>query len=403
MPDRLRVPAILGIVASVAGLVFAAYSSVDYAQHLDRHLHDVHCSLIPGLASGSEDDNPCRAAMYSSYSAIFRGTYWGGIPISLFALGAFSFFLGFSVYLLVAAKEAPQKALLFFAGTAVTPFAVSLVMLAISIGKIGSLCRTCVGIYLASALLFAAAVLTYRRMREPEPPGSERVAGPWGPPILWALGLAASTLVPSFVYAASVPDQRPFLRNCGKLEKTAEAHNALLKMKTPASVRAATLFEDPLCPTCRAFHQRLVSEGVYDRLDIQLSLLPLDNDCNWMLSTPLHRGACTVSRAVICGGDKARKVLEWAYDEQETLAKAAKSSDAELRRLIQQEWGATMMSCLDSPATKLKLNQQLHFAADNAVPISTPQLYIGDRKVCDEDTDLGLKYTLAELAPEVVR
>ena len=41
--------AILGIAGSLLGLVFAAYSSVDYAQHLDRHLHDVHCSLIPGL------------------------------------------------------------------------------------------------------------------------------------------------------------------------------------------------------------------------------------------------------------------------------------------------------------------------------------------------------------------
>ena len=41
---------IAGIVASVLGLTFAAYSSIDYAQHLDRKLHDVHCSLIPGLS-----------------------------------------------------------------------------------------------------------------------------------------------------------------------------------------------------------------------------------------------------------------------------------------------------------------------------------------------------------------
>jgi hypothetical protein len=29
-------------------------------------------------------------------------------------------------------------------------------------------------------------------------------------------------------------------------------------------------------------------------------------------------------------------------------------------------------------------------------------MYLGDRKVCDEDTDLGLRYTLTQLAPEVV-
>jgi uncharacterized membrane protein len=403
MPETLRAPAILGFAASLVGLVFAAYSSIDYAQHLDRHLHDVHCSLIPGLASGADEDNPCRAAMYSAYSAIFRSTYWGGIPISLFALGAFSFFLGFSVYFFFAGPRAPQKALLFFAAAGATPFGVSLVMLVISIHKIGSICRTCVGIYLASTLLLGAAFMIVRRLREQSPPGSERVAGPWGPPFLWILGLAFSTIAPSLVYAAGVPDQRPYLRNCGKLEKTAEPHNALLKMKTPKSVHLATLFEDPLCPTCRAFHQRLVTEGAFDRLEIQLSLFPLDSECNWMLTTPLHPGACTVSKAVICGADQARQVLEWAYDEQETLAKAAKTSDGELRRRIQHRWGAAMLSCIDSPATKLKLNQELHFAADNSVPVSTPQVYIGNQKVCDEDTDLGLRYTLAELAPEVAR
>src|SRR5258708_7074295 len=35
----------MGLVASVLGLTFAAYSSVDYAQHLDRHLH--HQARLP--------------------------------------------------------------------------------------------------------------------------------------------------------------------------------------------------------------------------------------------------------------------------------------------------------------------------------------------------------------------
>src|SRR5262249_24407821 len=120
--------AIMGIVASAAGLAFAAYSSVDYAQHLDRHLHDVHCSLIPGLASDAAGENPCRAAMYSAYPALFRGSYWGGIPISLFALGAFSFFLAFSLYLFLAGPRVSRTALLFFAALAVTPLLVSLLM-----------------------------------------------------------------------------------------------------------------------------------------------------------------------------------------------------------------------------------------------------------------------------------
>ncbi len=139
MPSRLRGPAITGGLASVLGLTFAAYSSIDYAAHLDRKLHDVHCSLVPGLAAGADEENPCRAAMYSAYSALFRGSYWGGIPISLFALGAFSFFLGFAVYLFVAGPRASKAALYFFAFAGVTPFLVSAVMFTISVTKIGSL------------------------------------------------------------------------------------------------------------------------------------------------------------------------------------------------------------------------------------------------------------------------
>jgi uncharacterized membrane protein len=402
MPSRLRRPAALAALASLLGLMFAAYSSVDYAAHLDRRLHDVHCSLVPGVATGADEENPCRAAMYSAYSALFRGSYWGGIPISLFALGAFSFFLGFSVYLFFAGPRASKKVLLFFAAAGATPFLASLIMFVISVTKIGSLCKTCVGIYLSSALLLGAALLALRASKPAYGETTPRASGAWGPILFCMLALGASSLLPSLVYAGAVPDERPFLTKCGKLDKTVEPHNALLRMKTARSVRPAIIFEDPLCPTCRAFHQRLIAEDAYDRLDIQLSLFPLDSECNWMLSTPLHPGACTVSKAVICGGDHARQVLQWSYDEQDDLIKVAKAGDGELRRMIGKRWGSAVATCLDTPATKQKLNQQLHFAADNAIPVSTPQMYLGDRKVCDEDTDLGLRYTLTQLAPEVV-
>src|SRR5262245_33136363 len=158
---------IFKIADSLLRLVFSALSTVDYAEHLDRHLHDVHCSLIPGLVSGADEENPCRAAMYSAYSALYRGSYWGGIPISLFAIGAFSFFLGFSLYLFLAGEGASKNALTFFSIAGMTPLAVSLIMFFISVTKIGSLCKTCVGIYLSSVLLAIGAFLAYRKLGTP--------------------------------------------------------------------------------------------------------------------------------------------------------------------------------------------------------------------------------------------
>ena len=49
-----------------------------------------------------------------------------------------------------------------------------------------------------------------------------------------------------------------------------------------------TLFIDPLCPTCKALHQRLVADGLFEQLDTTLVLFPLDSDCNWMLDRPVH-------------------------------------------------------------------------------------------------------------------
>jgi hypothetical protein len=183
----------------------------------------------------------------------------------------------------------------------------------------------------------------------------------------------------------------------------AEAHNALLKIATAHPIRAVLLFEDPLCPTCKAFHERIVDEGIFDRLDVTMAMFPLDADCNWMLDRSLHPGACLVAKAVLCGGnERARTILEWAFDDQDELSELGKRGSEALTAKIAARWGPEISSCLERPQTVTRLNQQLHFAANNHVAVSTPQMFLGDRRICDEDTDLGLRYTFAQLAPEVL-
>ena len=62
-----------------------------------------------------------------------------------------------------------------------------------------------------------------------------------------------------------------------------------------------------------------------------------------------------------------------------------------------------MLRCIDERKTEVRLNNHLHFASDNSIPVSTPQVYFGKKRICDEDTDIGLRYTLAQLAPEVLK
>lgn len=416
-----RILAIVALVASTLGLLFASYSTFDYAEHLDRRLHDIHCSIIPG-APVTDAADACRAAMYSPYSAFFKEKYWGGVPISLFAVGAFAFFVGFSLYLAVAGQRAPRRAIEFMGLASLAPVIASIVMLTISITKLGTFCLVCVGIYISSFTLGIAGLLMFLGMRkEPAaaaaparggPSPYDRPADPYKnarpvgsmlllPAALGALGVF--TLLPALAYASVMPDHRPYLGNCGSLKVKDEASGALIHMVSPRSTQPAVLFEDPMCPTCKAFHQRMVAEDMFDKLDVKLSLFPLDSDCNWMLTEPLHPGACLVARAVICGGPRAREVLEWAYDNQEDLTKAGKAGAQQMRAAIQAKWGAQTLQCMDAKTTLTTLNRHLHFAADNSVPVSTPQMYLGEKRFCDEDTDLGLRFTMAQLAPEVVR
>lgn len=392
-----RAPAVVALVGAVLGVTFAAYSTLDYAKHLDRGVHDLHCSFVPGAEPTAEAE-ACRAAMYSPYSALFKEELWGGVPISLFALGAFSFLAAFALYVVLAGTRAPRRALTFLALVGVTPLLVSVAMFTISVTRVGALCKTCVGIYVASLLVAVGALWAVSGGRGAL--GRADVGKLM--PLTWLLVMGVVTLLPALVYARGVPDHRPFLRECGSLKNPKEPHDALVRIQGARAVQAAVFFEDPLCPTCKAFHDRLTAEGAIDRFDVQLALFPLDSECNWMLDRPLHPGACTISKVILCAKNPLT-ALEWAFDNQEELTRTGAAGEAALRDYLSRKFGEAMLKCIDSRETSVRLNRHLHFAADNSIPVSTPQVYLGDMRLCDEDTDIGLRYALKHLAPEVLR
>ncbi len=162
----------------------------------------------------------------------------------------------------------------------------------------------------------------------------------------------------------------------------------------------ATLFVDPLCPTCKALHQRLATEGILDKLDLTLVLFPLDSDCNWMLDRAVHPGSCLVSKAILCSDHRALQVLEWAYDRQDEILAAAKAGAgiANVHAMIRERWPG-LESCMDSKETKIRLDHMLRYIVNNHLQVSTPQMFLGETRLCDEDTDMGLSYTVRRLAP----
>jgi uncharacterized membrane protein len=390
----------LAMFASLWSLGFAVVSARDYASHLDRGLHDLHCSWIPGMGVDG-DGGGCRVALNSPYAAVLKDRLWGGIPISLFGIGCFAFLAGFSAYVYFRGARTSQRTLFVFACLGVSPMLVSLLMFAISWFKLGAICKTCAGIYVGSTLLAVAVVNAYRAGSSLGPlfealrrPGLLSLS-------LVPPALLVATLTPALVYAALVPDQAKLVLGCGALAVPDEAHQSLLKLKGAAPQKKALFFEDPLCPSCRALHQRLSVAGVLPRLDAELALFPLDSECNWMLTQSMHPGACQVSKALLCSSEPA-VLLEWAYENQEALSAAGKSGEKALSSLIHQRWGTSLDRCMSDRSTLQKLNRHLHFAVENKIAVSTPQVFVEGKRLCDEDIDIGLLFALSHLAPEVL-
>jgi hypothetical protein len=165
-----------------------------------------------------------------------------------------------------------------------------------------------------------------------------------------------------------------------------------------AGSRGAPVIEvlDPLCPACRAFEQRLAASGLAEALDRKAVLFPLDNTCNWMVTETTHPGACTVSEAVLCAGKRAPEVIAWAFEQQDTIRDAARVRPEAAAEIVKQRF-PELKECVGSPEAKSRLNKSLRWAVTNGIRVLTPQLYIDNVKLCDEDVDLGLEYTLANM------
>jgi len=427
MSRRTRI--LTGLVAfgALLGLVYSTYSTVDFAKHLDRQLHTLNCSFFPGLAEETQLDaaaEGCQVALFSPFSSFGRDRWWGGIPVSLLAMGLFGFGFVLAVWALLTGRgqEPVVSAVLVLVGAVAV--GASLRFFYVSLTELHTVCKLCVGTYIASGVLLLAGVLQALSLRADrraaERPAAQPARFRIGLLLVLLATLGAAVVVPPFAYARALPDYGPLVLGCERLTEPEDRAKALVPLGGPADGPDAVLVVDPLCVACRAFHRRLEQAPAAASLRYRALLLPLDAECNWMVSETKHPGACLLSKALLCAADEAPGVLAFLYDEQERLlalgredakAAAAAAAAAGRRRLGDPDPGVgdgalkaavverfpALVSCLDAPETKIKLNKTLQFAVRNRLPLLTPQLYVDGRRLCDEDTDLGLDFALTRL------
>lgn len=424
---------VLVLAGAALGLFFASFSTADFARHLDRQVHAVNCSYIPGL-SATDARSDCHVTMMSHYSSVMRDVVWGGIPISLPAMSVFAFLLLFAVELCLTRRQEDPRATAFLALASLLPAATSIIMAIIALSKLDAACKLCIGIYFASALTLVGALCLWRRAEQlrregeidrlsghdPREPLADRsdpftaaaephrrrlqaqvVTRPETPVgmgyLAGAFGLGVVLVaVPAAAYVALAPDHSVFIGACGDLVEDKDAYSVMVPLDRHQGGVPTVEVLDPLCPSCRAFERRLDASGLRGELDRSAILFPLDKECNWMIDDRKHPGACAVSEAVLCAGDKAGAVVEWAFTSQEEITSAAEQSDEGARALARERF-PELAKCIGSSAVKSKLNKSLRWAVRNQLPILTPQLYVDGVKLCDEDIDLGMEFALSRM------
>ncbi len=382
---------ILFLVAAACGMYFAGFSTWDFVSHLDRDVHSVHCSFTPGLV----DTDPsaasgCHITLMSPYSSVFRAAIWGGIPIALPGLAVFAFLFFRGLDLVLNDRQDDKRATTFLLLATLLPVLTSLGMGYLSLAVLGATCKLCIGTYLSSFLVLISAIGIRAQGVGEEMDGFGRELG-----LSFAEGVGF-VLIPVLLYAAMAPDYSHYTGTCGTLTKPEDTNHVLLPIGQQATGKTTVEVFDPLCPSCKGFEGRLAASGLQGELKRQALLFPLDNTCNWMVTTTVHPGACMMSEAVLCGDANADKVIAWAFEHQDEVREtAAKDPDAAKALVV----GAfpELKACIGSPAVKSRLNKSLRYAVANQLPVLTPQIYVDNTKLCDADTDLGLDYALTNL------
>jgi hypothetical protein len=332
----------------------------------------------------------------SPYSSVLRDLTWGGIPIALPAFGVFAFLL-FRALDLALRKRVLRDETGFMVAATALPVATSILYSIISLTKIGTFCTVCIGIYASSLGVFVAAIVAHVLAgASPSEKGAKAgILSQWGFYLVEGVALVA---LPVLLYLTLKPAYADSLLHSSGLRHPEDKFGVMLDMHTGGKVPAIEVL-DPLCPACKGFSERLAASGLSEQLQIKSVLFPLDKECNWMVGESLHAGACAVSEALLCAGERSGSVLEWAFAHQSELRALGARGQSDIYGRIRRDFPA-LASCVGQPAVRARINKGLRWIVANSLPVLTPQLFVRNQKLPDEDTDLGLDYVLSRVLAE---
>ena len=376
-PSR-KVLIVLAVFA-LAGVVFAGVSSYDFIAHLDRQVHAITCSIVPGLGpKDTSGASGCHAVLMSPYSSVLRDLTWGGIPIALPALGVFAFLLFRALDLLLRKRMVRvEKPAFMVAATALAGADVARLR-----DHLGHADRDLLQGVRRHLRLVAGRVRGRHRgpcLIEPVRARRKRaraVIEPVG--LLLRRGLAMVALAACcFTWRSNRPTRIRCCtpRGCA-IPRTSTASCWICTAQ--GQVPAVEVL-DPLCPACKALLRALGGERNGRSIADQARALSRStrSATGWSASrfTPARARS---ARRCCARAPRAGTVLAWAFANQDDLRARGGSGQAAVYARIKQDF-PDLASCVGQPAVRARVNKSLRWIVANSLPVLTPQLFVRNR------------------------
>lgn len=357
----------LALILSVLGALVSTYLLYHHLSiHLGRSLEPSFCSI-----SALFD---CDVVARSSYSEVL------GVPVASGGMFYFAFF----AYLLFRYRNNPNWGV--FKATSVLGLVPVIVLLAISLTQIRSICIVCVGSYLI-VLLIAATVF-----RDTEARGVNLNFGgllrvvfldkkgrlDLLSPLLLAGLFAVVGGFPAYLlntHRSSVPtlpfEELMYNRYLSQRVNAGLVVEGDFSLGDPASSITVVAFSDFGCPACALAARTLEKLRNDFPIRIVFKNFPLDQSCNRMIENPFHEFSCQAAAIARCAGRGDGREFWRVHDELFALNQLSAELIAEISTGVDS-------ACISEELVKIRSDVEQGVALNIE---GTPTVFLNGRRV----------------------
>ena len=382
-------------------IIFSLLGTVVSAILIEHHVHPATDSEFLQAVCDTDGQSGCAAVNQSEASSFL------GMPIAFWGFLFYALVLCFAAFHIKYKQDLLMRLIFWLGFLAVL---VDITLLLYSLIVVDAICNLCVVTYLATAGIFAVALLSLRASHPQEGLFKIDFDFSWlkAQPVAATMMLFSCVVVVflgSFVYLYAKSSSDTLSSSHGHDALLEEAwksfqreYEALPEKEIPiehspykgASEPVITIveFADFLCPHCKIAGLKLktIIEKYKNSVKVVFKNYPLDQTCNQNIKRKFHSGACKISYMALCASrqktDSFWKAHDEIFNQHEEWRKLDKIPDSAFMSVLRKSNVnlKNASACLRAEKTKQEVIRDIELG-DSLGVTSTPTLFINGKKL----------------------